>query len=65
MNDRMERKIIRALHKLRSEEVAFTAGRILEETNLAAEGINTRDVCRCLQQRCCDVSQLQVDYQWC
>ena len=47
---RRERIIVRSLKKLRNESVAFTAGRILEESNLAEEGINTRDVQRCLRK---------------
>ena len=50
LDARMERTIIRSLHRLRSEEAAFTAGRILEDTNLARYGITSRDVCRCLRR---------------
>ena len=55
LDERIERMIIQALHKLRNLEVALTESRIL-----AAGGINTGDVCHCLQnflqQGCCDVS---------
>lgn len=50
LNNRMERLIIRTLLRLRKDGAAFTAGKILEETNLAAQGINTRDICRCLRR---------------
>ena len=47
---RIERVILRALVQLRAEGAAFTAGRILEQTNLHLEGVNKRDICRCLRR---------------
>uniref|UniRef100_A0A7M5WW91 Transposase Tc1-like domain-containing protein n=1 Tax=Clytia hemisphaerica TaxID=252671 RepID=A0A7M5WW91_9CNID len=47
---RRERIILRSLKKLCTESVAFTAGKVLEESNLAEEGINKRDVQRCLRK---------------
>eukprot|EP00794_Sanderia_malayensis_P002082 gene2082-2360_t len=50
LDTRMERTILRTFMKLREQGAAFTAGHILEESNLALYGINTRDVCHCLRR---------------
>ena len=42
MDTRRERIIVRSLKKLQNESVAFTAGRILEESNLTQEGLTHR-----------------------